>query len=196
MKRFLLAALTLLGAVTLPVCNLAAQRRVVPFVGGGAAIGTGDLSDDTETGWLGYVGLDVPLSLTPGLSVGVTASYAHIAYKGSFNEATNIPGLFGEVGYIIAERSSFPIKPFLRGGVGVEVHKYDPGSTAFREESETGMSFSGGGGLQFLVASTAIFAGAQFVTNGDAGYIALHGGIAFPGKGHNASRVLRSVFAR
>ena len=196
MKRFLLAALTLLGAVTLPVSDLAAQRRVVPYFGGGIATGNGDLSDDTDTGWLGYVGLDIPLSLTPGLSVGVTASYAHIPYKGSFNEATNIPGLFGEVGYVIAQRSSFPIKPFLRGGVGVEVHKYDPGSTAFREESETGMSFTGGGGLQLQVASTAIFAGAQYVSNGDAGYLALHGGIAFPGKAHNANRALRSLFTR
>ena len=196
MKRLLIAALALVGAVTLPVSDLAAQRRVVPFVGGGIATGNGDLSDDTDTGWLGYVGLDVPLSVTPGLSVGVTASYAHIPYKGSFNEATNIPGLFGEVGYVIAERSSFPIKPFLRGGVGVEVHKYDPGSTAFRESSKTGMSFSGGGGLQFLVGPTAIFAGAQYVSNGDAGYLALHGGLAFPGKAHSASRALRSVFAR
>ena len=196
MKRFLLAALILLGAVTLPVSDLAAQRRVVPYFGGGIATGNGDLSDDTDTGWLGYVGLDIPLSLTPGLSVGVTASYAHIPYKGSFNEATNIPGLFGEVGYVIAQRSSFPIKPFLRGGVGVEVHKYDPGSTAFREESETGMSFTGGGGLQLQVASTAIFAGAQYVSNGDAGYLALHGGIAFPGKAHNANRALRSLFTR
>jgi hypothetical protein len=196
MKRFLLAALTLLGAVTLPVSDLAAQRRVVPFFGGGMATGNGDLSDDTDTGWLGYVGLDVPLSLTPGLSVGVTASYAHIPYAGQFSEAMNIPGLFGEVGYVIAERSSFPVKPFVRGGVGVEIHKYDPGSTSYRESSETGMSFSGGGGLQFLVASTAIFAGAQYVSNGDAGYLAIHGGLAFPGKAHSASRALRSVFAR
>ena len=196
MKRFLLAALTLLGAVTLPVSDLAAQRRVVPFVGGGMATGNGDLSDDTDTGWLGYVGLDVPLSLTPGLSVGVTASYAHIPYKGSFSEAMNIPGLFGEVGYVIAERSSFPVKPFLRGGLGVEIHKYDPGSTSFRESSETGMSFSGGGGLQFLVSSVAVFAGAQYVSNGDAGYLAIHGGLALPGKAHNASKALRSVFGR
>jgi hypothetical protein len=196
MKRFLLAALALLGAVTLPVSNLTAQRRVVPFFGGGIATGNGDLSDDTDTGWLGYVGLDVPLSLTPGLSVGVTASYAHIPYKGTFDEATNIPGVFAEAGYVIAERSSFPVKPYLRGGVGVEVHKYDPGSTAYREESETGMSFSGGGGLQVAVASLAIFAGAQFVTNGDAGYLAIHGGLAFPGKAHSARQALRSVFAR
>lgn len=196
MKRFLLAALVLLGAVTLPVSDLGAQRRVIPFVGGGVATGNGDLSDDTDSGWLGYVGLDVPLSLTPGLSVGVTASYAHIPYKGTFNEAMNIPGLFADVGYVIAERSSFPVKPFLRGGVGVEVHKYDPGSAGFREESETGMSVSGGGGIQFRVASTAIFAGAQYVTNGDAGYLALHAGLAFPGRAHGASRALRSVFAR
>lgn len=196
MKRFLLAALTLLGAVTLPVSDIAAQRRIVPFVGGGIATGNGDLSDDTETGWVGFVGLDVPLSLTPGLSVGVTASYAHIPYKGSFDEATNIPGVFGEVGYVIAQRSSFPVKPFLRGGVGVQVHKYDPGSTAFRETSETGMAVSGGGGLQFLVASTAIFAGAQYVSNGDAGFLAIHGGLAFPGKAPSASRALRSVFTR
>jgi hypothetical protein len=197
MKRSLLAALVLVGAVALPVSNLAAQRRVVPFFGGGVASGNGDLSDDTDSGWLGYVGFDVPLSLTPGLSVGVTASYAHIPYKGSFNEAMNIPGLFADVGYVVGERSSFPVKPYLRGGLGLEVHKYDPGSTAFREESETGMSFSGGGGLGMRVSSVMVFGGAQYVTNGDAGYLAIHGGVAFPGKAAGgASRALRTVFAR
>ena len=197
MKRSLLAALVLLGAVALPISNLSAQRRVVPFFGGGIASGNGDLSDDTDTGWLGYVGLDVPLSLTPGLSFGVTASYAHIPYKGSFNEATNIPGLFAEVGYVVGARSSFPVKPFFRGGLGLEVHKYDPGSTGFREESETGMSFSGGGGLQIQVSSVAVFGGAQYVTNGDAGYLGIHGGVALTGKAaHGASRAFKSVFAR
>lgn len=188
MKRFSLAALALACAVTLPVSELTAQRRVVPFFGGGIATGNGDLGDDTDAGWLGFVGLDVPLSLTPGLSVGVTGSYVHIPYKGSFDEAMNIPGLFGEVGYVIAQQSSFPIKPFLRGGVGVEVHRYDPGSTAFREQSDTRVAFGGGGGLEFLVGSTAIFAGAQYVTNGDAGYLAIHGGLALPGKARSGRR--------
>ena len=58
----------------------------------------------------------------------------------------------------------------------------DPGSTGFREESDTRLAFSGGGGLQFAVAATKVFVGAQFMSDADAGVLAVHAGVAFPGR--------------
>lgn len=181
MKRVLFATVAVIGFVISPR-DVAAQRRLVPFVGAGLAKGIGDLSDDTDNGWLAFAGVDIPLGTNPGLSFGVTASYTHVPYKGTFNEATNIPALFGEVGYVILANSSSIVKPYVRAGGGVMLRKYDPGSTGFREESEGKLAFSGGAGLQFLVSSVSLFAGARFVTDADAGYLAFHGGLAFPGR--------------
>lgn len=182
MKQILLSAATLLVALATPYGSADAQRRVVPFLGGGLAAGTGDLGDDTDNGWLVFGGLDFPLGLNPGLSFGVTASYARVPYKGAFNEATDIPSVFGELGYVIGATSSSIVKPYVRAGAGLQVRRYDPGSTGFRERSEGRFAFSGGAGLQFLVSATSLFAGAHFVSDGDAGVLAFHGGVGFPGR--------------
>lgn len=181
MKRVLLAALTVLVAA-IPLDDANAQRRIVPFAGGGLASGTGDLGENTDGGWLVFGGIDFPLGLNPGLSFGVTASYARVPYDGDFDEATTIPALFGELGYVIGAASSSIVKPYLRAGAGVQLRKYDPGTTGFREQSNGGLAFSGGGGLQFLVSAASVFVGAHFVGDGDAGFMAFHGGVAFPGR--------------
>jgi hypothetical protein len=74
------------------------------------------------------------------------------------------------------------VKPYVRAGAGVQVRKYDPGTTGYRKQSDGGLAFSAGAGLQFLVSSTALFVGAHFVSDADAGLLAFHGGIAFPGR--------------
>jgi hypothetical protein len=182
MKRILIAAVTITVAVTTPYGIAAAQRRFVPFAGGGLATGTGDLSQGTDNGWLAFAGVDVPLGLTPGLTVGLTGSYSHLPYRGAFSEAMNIPAVFGELGYVIAAKSSSIVKPYVRGGAGVQIRKYDPGSTGYRKQSDGGIAFSAGGGLQFLVSSTALFVGAHFVSDADAGVLGFHGGLAWPGR--------------
>jgi hypothetical protein len=116
------------------------------------------------------------------LSFGVTASYSHVPYQGDFDEATNIPALFGELGYVVLANSSSIVKPYLRAGAGVQLRRYDPGATGFREQSDARLAFSGGGGLQFAVAATTVFLGAQFMSDANAGVLAFHGGVAFPGR--------------
>jgi hypothetical protein len=181
MKRGLFATMIVGIALTAAAHDAAAQRRIVPFAGAGLAKGMGDLSDNTGNGWVVYGGVDLPIGSSPALTLGVTASYAHVPYDGSFDEATNIPGVFAELGYTFLASSPSKFKPYVRAGGGAMVHKYDPGSTAFRETSEGKLAFSGGAGLQMLVSSVAIFAGAHIVTDADAGYLAIHGGLAFPG---------------
>lgn len=191
MKRVLFSAVSVLVAMAMPFGDAGAQRRIVPFFGGGLATGTGDLSENTGNGWLAFAGVDFPLGLNPGLSFGVTASYTRVPYEGSFDEATTIPALFGELGYVIGAGSSSIVKPYVRAGAGVQLRKYDPGTTGFREQSDGGLAFSAGGGLQFLVSAASVFVGAHFVSDADAGFLAFHGGVAFPGRASAARRVSR-----
>jgi hypothetical protein len=159
-----------------------AQRRVIPFAGAGLASGVGDLSDGTDNGWLAYAGIDIPLpALNPALSIGVTGSYSRVPYAGTFDEATTVSALVGEVGYTINGLSNV-VKPYIRAGLGGQLRKYDPGTTGFREQSEGGLAVSGGAGVQFLVSSFAVVLGAHVVTDTDAGVLGFHGGIGLPGR--------------
>jgi hypothetical protein len=174
--------------MTLPARDAAAQRRITPFVGGGLATGTGDLGENTDSGWLAFAGIDLPLGVGPGLTFGVTASYARVPYKGGFDEFTGVPALFGELGYVIGAESSRIVKPYLRAGAGVQLRKYDPGTTGFREQSDGGLAFSAGGGLQFSLAPASLFLGARFVSDADAGVLGFNGGVAFPVHPRGAKR--------
>ena len=142
MKRILLVVAAIVAAVSTPLDDAHAQRRIVPFFGGGLASGSGDLSEGTDNGWHLFGGVDFPLGITPGLSFGVTASYTHVPYSGGFDEATNIPAIFGEFGYLALANSMSVIKPYVRAGAGVQVRRYDPGSTGFRDQSEARLAFS------------------------------------------------------
>jgi hypothetical protein len=188
MNRILLAALSAAVAMTLSARDAAAQRRITPFVGGGLATGTGDLGENTDSGWLAFAGIDLPLGVGPGLTFGLTASYARVPYKGGFDEFTGVPALFGELGYVIGAESSRIVKPYLRAGAGVQLRKYDPGTTGFREQSDGGLAFSAGGGLQFSLAPASLFLGARFVSDADGGVLGFNGGVAFPVHPRGAKR--------
>jgi hypothetical protein len=181
MTRGVFAAMICTIALAAPSHEAHAQRRIVPFAGAGLAKGMGDLSDDTGNGWLVFGGFNVPVGSSPALTIGLTGSYAHVPYNGDFSEATTISALLAEVGYTFLAASPGKIKPYIRAGGGATIRKYDPGSTGFREESQGKIAFSGGAGLQYLLSSVAVFAGAHIVTDADAGYLAIHGGVAFPG---------------
>ena len=172
----------LLVAASIPCTPARAQQRPVPFVGGGVVAGVGDLMLDTGNGWLVFGGVDVPLAVVPGLAVGLTASYARVPYHGEFDEATTIPSLFAEGSYVVGARSSSIVRPYVRAGVGAMVQRYDPGSTGFRAQSEARLGVSAGAGLQLTVLGRVLFLGAHYVTNADAGFLAFHGGLAFPGR--------------
>lgn len=180
MKRILWSIVSAAIAVTVVVGDAHAQRRITPFVGAGLATGTGDLGENTESGWLAFAGVDLPIGVGPGLTFGVTASYARVPYKGGFDEYTGVPAFFGELGYVLGARSSRIVKPYLRAGAGVQLRKYDPGTTGYREQSDGGLAFSAGGGLQFSLSPASVFVGARFVSDADAGVLGLHAGVAFP----------------
>jgi len=180
MKRIVVSLLTAALATALAVGDAAAQRRVTPFLGGGLAAGTGDLGDNTESGWIAFGGVDFPVGSNPGLSFGLTASYARVPYKGGFDESMGVPAFFGELSYILGASSARTIQPYLRAGTGVQLRKYDPGTTGYRKQSDGGLAFSAAGGLRFLFEPAAVFVGARFVGDSDAGVLGFHGGVALP----------------
>ena len=180
MKRLLLSALSAIAALGVVSGTANAQRRITPFFGGGLATGTGDLSENTQSGWVVFGGIDFPLGFDPGLTVGLTASYARVPYSGGFDEFTSLPALFGELGYAIGARSQRMIRPYVRAGAGVQMRRYDPGSTGYNVQSNGGLALSGGGGLEFHFSPATLVVGARYVSDADAGVLAFHGGLSFP----------------
>ena len=180
MNRILVSALSATFAIAVVGSDAVAQRRITPFIGGGLATGTGLLGENTESGWLAFGGVDLPLGFDPGLTFGVTASYARVPYTGNFNEYTGVPSVFGELGYMLGAQSTRIVKPYLRAGAGVQLRTYDPGDTGFKKESVGGLAFSAGGGVQFSFSPASVFIGARFVGDSDAGVLGFHGGVAFP----------------
>jgi hypothetical protein len=176
---FAIAAVSVIALAITPFENADAQRRIVPYVGGGLSIGTGDLSTDSDNGWLVYGGIDLPL--TSGWTLGGTLSYAHIPYRGGFSEATNATSLLMEVGYLFFATSPGGVKPYVRAGGGMFRQKYDPGNTGYTSTSQSTLAASVGAGLNLAFGATAAFAGVHFVGTSDSGFLAVHGGLAFPG---------------
>ena len=187
MKRTLhsLAALVV-AAAAVPLAPVGAQNMVF-FLGGGQAFGMQDLNDGTDTGWIGFAGADFLIKSVPGLSVGPTASYTHIPYSG-VDAATNIPALFGELGYLVGATSPSPFKPYIRGGVGVMSHRFDVGGGYNGSStSETKVGVSGGAGINWIMPSVSPFIGAHVISAGKStSFFTVYIGLAFGGGGGSA----------
>jgi opacity protein-like surface antigen len=191
MRRTLLSVVTLVVAAGVTP-QLAQSQMLIPFVGGGAAFGSGDLGDGTDTGWAGFAGLDYTLSAVPGATIGLTGSYAHIPYTDG--GATNIPALTVDLGYNLAPPTS-KIQPYIRAGIGVLQHRWDPEGNA-ESESETKFGGAVGAGLNFPMGSISPFVGAHLVTGGsDTQYYMIYAGLAFL-PGMPAPAPLRRFFRR
>jgi hypothetical protein len=179
MKWQLLVAVSLLVLAPVRASDLAAQQ-LVPFVGGGLVMGTGDLGQGTNNGWMMLGGVDVPLAaVAPGLGVGVTATYSRIPYGGGFSEATQVTAIAGELSYVVGAAGQL-VRPYLRGGGGLHVHRYDPGSIDTNPITDTRAGFTAGAGLNLMVSLVDAMLGARFSSGTDAGFVGFHAGLAFP----------------
>jgi hypothetical protein len=186
MKRHRVAVLSLLLATALPGANLSAQFSdpaeplVVPFIGGGLAMGTGDLSRDTNSGWFVLGGVDVPLpSVATGFSAGLTGSFSQIPYGGGFDEATQVTALSAEGSYRIGSAASM-VRPYVRAGAGVQIHRYDPGELLTPAIWDTRPALSAGAGVSIMMGAADAVLGARFGSGTDAGFVGLHAGVAIP----------------
>jgi hypothetical protein len=177
MKRHFLPILACLLAASLLPADLAAQD-IVPFVGGGIAKGSGDLGDDTSSGWFIIGGVDVTLpSIDPGLGFGPTVTYASIPYNGTFSERAQLTTISGELSYAFG---SGHVRPYIRGGAGVQIHKYDPGSINTNSVTSSQAAFTAGAGVGFQTSSAQLTVGARFSTASDGGFLGIHAGVAIP----------------
>jgi opacity protein-like surface antigen len=181
MKRLMLSLAVLVIAAVVPVSTLAGQNLSF-HLGGGLAMGSGDLNEDTDTGWTGFAGADYAIMSMPGLSVGVTASYAHIPYQGDGEDATNIPAVFAQLGYAFGATSASRIVPWVRAGVGMMQHKYDPGNTGDDESSESSVGFAANAGLSYRMQSISPFIGVGYATAGsETAYMSAYVGLRIAG---------------
>ncbi|HUQ46774.1 MAG TPA: outer membrane beta-barrel protein [Gemmatimonadaceae bacterium] len=184
MKQKLLA-MVVLAALVDALPRTAQSQMWIPAVGGGPAFAMGDLKDSgTETGWLGFAGLDYTLAAMPGATVGVSLSYAHIPYEGTADDATNIPAATVDVAYAFGAATGAKIQPYVRAGIGVLQHKYDAGSSTGGDESETKLAGAAGVGISLNMGPVTPFVGVHYITGGsDTQYYTIYAGLAFPMSG-------------
>lgn len=179
MKRHLLVASAFLLLTAFPRTHLVAQH-IIPFIGGGLAAGTGDLGEDTGNGWFVVGGVDIPIAaVDPGFAVGVTASYSRIPYEGGFSEATQVTAISGELSYLIGDPANL-LRPYLRAGGGLQVHRYDPGSIAANPVTDTRAGFTAGAGVNISTGGADVVLGSRFTTGSGGGFVGFHAGIALP----------------
>jgi hypothetical protein len=177
MKSHVLPVLTLLVAATLPAAKLQAQQAI-PFMGGGIAFGSGDLAQDTNTGWSIFGGVDVTIpAVARGLGAGVAVSYSQIPYAGSFSEKTQLTTISAELSYLIGTGR---MRPYLRGGAGLQVNRYDPGTLNAFSSNDVGVAFTAGAGLNFQTQAMSFLVGSRFTTGRGGGFVGLNAGVAFP----------------
>ncbi len=190
MKRLSGSLAVLVLAASVPLATLSAQT-VTAHVGGGIGLGTGDLSDGTDTGWTGFAGVDYLIHSVPGLSIGATASYTHLPITGT-DAAVNLPLALGEIGYLIGAASPGQIKPYVRGGVGVLSRRISVnGSYGDVSDSETKAAVGVGAGLNWMMPSVSPFVGAHFITAGSStSYAIVYIGLGFGG-GSGASSSMK-----
>ena len=179
MKRQALPFVSLLFAAAVPCTTLSAQQ-IVPFLGGGVAIGMGDVGEDTDPGLLLLGGFDVPLPVvTDGFGVGVAAAFASIPYKGNFSEKLQVTSVTAEISYLIGEATS-SVRPYLRGGAGVQINRYDPGDIDTRSVTNSRLGFSAGAGISFSLGAANALVGGRLAMAEDGGFVGGHVGVSIP----------------
>ena len=183
MRRTLIPVVTAAFALFATASTTNAQKKVVPFLGAGMIMPTGDLGTYADNGWMVFGGLDWNLASTPGLAIGVSAIFGNVGHNDEEGASTTIPGLSGDVAYILGATSPSKVKIYLRGGLGMLQHRYNPGEFGYESESETKAYFHGGAGLNFIQAARSFFLGAHMINAGDTSFLLLHGGLAFSGSG-------------
>jgi hypothetical protein len=174
MKRNVLPVVSLLLAAALPITSVSAQQ-IVPFVGGGVALGLGDAGENAEIGWLVLGGFDVPLSVvTEGFGFGVAGSFANIPYEGPVDDKVQITSVTAEISYLIGEPTS-TVRPYIRGGGGVQIHRYD-----LDDNTDVMAGGTAGAGVRFALGGADGMIGARLGMAADGGFVGFHAGVAIP----------------
>jgi len=180
LRRHHLVAFLAVLALGLPGTPLRGQE-VIPFAGGGIALGTGDLGDGTDRGWFALGGVDIPLYtlLAREASLRVGVSHARIPYSGDFGEEMAVTSVSSELSYHFG-RPTRLVQPYLRGGIALNLQQYDPGELGGARNTAARAAVAGGAGVNIMFGPTDLVLGAHFTSGADAGYVGFHGGLAIP----------------
>lgn len=173
-------ALFVAFGVGLPGSPLLGQE-VIPFGGGGIALGTGDLGTETDSGWFALGGVDIPLYtiLAREASLRVGVSHARIPYTEGFGDEMAVTSVSGELSYHFG-RPARLVQPYLRGGGALNVHRYDPGDLGGAVTTDARAGVVAGAGLNIMFGPADLVLGAHFTSGADAGFVGFHGGVAVP----------------
>lgn len=184
-RRHLIPIVTLLLAVVPAPAELDAQAAgdealFIPSLGGGLGMGVGDLATDTDPGWLAIAGVDFPLSsIQPGLAAGLVGILTRLPYGGGFGEATFVTAVTLEAAYRFGAPTA-SLRPYLRAGGGVQIHRYDPGELLTPAVTDTRPALGAGAGVEIAMGAANAVLGARFGSGTDAGFFGAHAGVSVP----------------
>ncbi len=183
MKRLVCAALTIAFFALSAPADVSAQASI--FVGGGAAIPTGDFSDfpgDTDganTGWQGTVGAQFLVGES-GLSVGPRVFYGSNNHD-TTGDKTNLYGGTALVNYSFGDPEA--ANPFLWGEFGVMSHAFKSESLPAFEDTTTAAMWGGGAGVGFPLGGVSGWVAAGYNSglgdNSGTTYIGVYAGLTF-----------------
>lgn len=167
-RNKVLVAAALLTAVARPSL---AQSPVFGMIGVGPAIPTGTFGEGFGTGFDILLGVGTRLKQAP-VEVRVSLTLGSFSESGGLAGTTGKSrprGLAGDLLYRLGKKDR-KVSPYLVGGLGLSSVKYSSGYTVPGEtgggdefsETDTGLSFGGGGGVTIDVGKAAIFGEARY----------------------------------
>jgi hypothetical protein len=128
------------------------------WVGGAAAVPMSDSKDVMKTGWLGNVGLGIPIKAVRGLGIGVDGFWGKADSKIVDNSITMYM-VTGSLGYTLMPEAA--IKPYVFVGGGVLGTKLEG------TDSQSDGSFQVGGGLSLkLTEKIELWGDVRYTTAG------------------------------
>lgn len=156
------AVLTFVAGAALLFAAPAATQAQYIWVGGGAAIPTGDFGDVASTGVQGVVGIGFPLGES-GFGIGVEGSYGSNSLEGDDTDGSFNPlGLMGGIGYRVGDPENLGIYLFGQGGL----LSVDPPVG----DSESAFGYAFGAGVDIPVGeSVGVWIEGRFTGSGDLG---------------------------
>lgn len=143
MRRVMLGTLALILSITLTPTVAKAQG----FIGAGATLPSGDYGDYAKTGWAVNAGFRPWMSADERAALWVEGLFASNKHEGSSGDKTNLFGGFASGTYGLTTGGT--ATPYIIGSVGYLVHSYKPGTSGAGSESEGGLGFGGGAGVEF-----------------------------------------------
>ena len=158
---------------------VSAQSRVGYFIGAGSLSPTGRFGEFAKGGWMGAIGLSVPLGQSRW-SLQPTVFYGHASHEGSDGDASNIPGVAMGVGYAL---STGGVMPYISAVSGILQHSFAGGGIGPTPGTDTQVLLGLGGGLGFGLGGTMLFLDARYTHAENTRFMTFSVGLGFGGGG-------------